>query len=52
MTMTTFDDQLYKILESNVCTTKRQYEVLKAMQEAGIPTIVWISPILSFINDT
>ncbi len=51
MTLTTFDEDLVKIIEPNVCTTKRRYEVLKEMQKANIPTIVWLTPILPFIND-
>ena len=52
MTLTTFDDDLCKKLEPNVCNTKRRIEVLEKMQERGIPTIVWLTPILPFINDT
>jgi len=52
MTLTTFDEDLCKIIEPNVCTTKRRFEVLEIMRDAGIPTIVWLSPILPFINDT
>ena len=52
MTLTTYDDALCKILEPNVCNTKRRIEVLKKMHERSIPTIVWITPILPFINDT
>lgn len=52
MTMTTYDENLCKILEPNVCTTRRRYEVLKIMQENGIPTVVWMTPILPFLNDT
>lgn len=52
MTLTTFDDDLCKILEPNVCNTKRRIEVLEKMHERNIPTIVWITPILPFINDT
>ncbi len=52
MTLTTYDDALCKILEPNVCNTKRRIEVLKIMQERGIPVIVWLTPILPFINDT
>ncbi len=51
MTLTTFDEDLCKILEPNVCTTKRRFEALKEMDKAGIPTIVWLTPILPFIND-
>ena len=52
MTLTTFDDGLCAILEPNVCNTKRRIQVLKEMRDRGIPTIVWMTPILPFINDT
>jgi len=52
MTLTTYDDDLCKIIEPNVCNTKRRIEVLEEMQKRGIPTIVWLTPILPFINDT
>ena len=52
ITLTTYDDALCRIIEPNVCTTKRRIEVLQAMQERGIPTVVWLTPILPFINDT
>lgn len=52
MTLTTADENLCKIVEPNVCTTKRRFEVLCCMREAGIPTVVWLSPILPFLNDT
>ncbi len=52
MTLTTYDDDLCGILEPDVCNTKRRIEVLAKMQERGIPTVVWITPILPFINDT
>ncbi len=52
MTLTTYDDDLCRILEPNVCNTKRRIEVLEEMRKNGIPTIVWLTPILPFINDT
>lgn len=52
MTLTTCDEDLCHILEPNVCTTKRRLEVLHILKEEGIPTIVWMTPILPFINDT
>ena len=52
MTLTTYDEELCRIVEPQVCTTRRRYEVLKIMQENGIPTVVWLSPILPYINDT
>ena len=52
MTLTTADDDLCSILEPHVCTTSRRVEVLKILDEAGIPTVVWLCPILPYINDT
>lgn len=52
ITLTTYDEELCKILEPNVCTTKRRVEVLNILKENGIPTVVWLDPILPFINDT
>lgn len=52
ITLTTYDDELYRIIEPNVCNTKRRIEVLEKLQERGIPTVVWLTPILPFINDT
>lgn len=51
MTLTTSDDELCSILEPNVCNTRRRIEVLEIMRERGIPTVVWLTPILPFIND-
>ena len=52
MTLTTYDDELCGILEPNVCNTKRRIEVLEQFQKRGIPTMVWMTPILPYINDT
>ena len=52
MTITTADDELCSILEPNVCPTSRRVEVLKTLNENGIPTVVWLCPILPYINDT
>ncbi len=52
MTLTTFDEGLCKIIEPNVSTTKERFEVLKNLKAEGIPTVVWLCPILPFINDT
>ena len=52
ITLTTYDDDLCKILEPNVCNTKRRIEVLERFHERGIPTIVWLTPICPYINDT
>lgn len=52
MTLTTIDDALCKKIEPNVSTTSQRIAVLKTLRDAGIPTVVWLSPILPFINDT
>ncbi len=52
MTLTTADEELCRKLEPNVSTTKERFEVLKKLRDAGIPTVVWLDPILPFINDT
>lgn len=52
MTLTTNDEELCRILEPGVCTTRRRTEVLKVFREEGIPTVVWFTPLLPFINDT
>lgn len=52
MTLTTYDDALCRKLEPNVAVTSRRLEVLQEMRKAGIPTVVWMTPILPFINDT
>lgn len=52
MTLTTFDEALCKKLEPNVCGTRERFEVLMELKRAGIPTVVWLCPILPFINDT
>lgn len=52
MTMTTYDENLCRRLEPNVSTTKERFETLKKLHEEKIPTVVWLCPILPFINDT
>lgn len=52
MTMTTYDEALCKIIEPHVSTTRERFEALMQFKEAGIPTVVWLTPILPFINDT
>jgi DNA repair photolyase len=52
MTLTTYDEALCRTLEPAVSTTKERFEALKALRDAGIPTVVWLCPILPFLNDT
>lgn len=52
MTLTTSDDELSGIIEPNVCATSRRVEVLNILKESEIPTVVWLCPILPYINDS
>ncbi len=52
MTLTTYDEALCRKIEPHVSTTRERYAVLKRLRDAGIPTVVWLTPILPFINDT
>ena len=52
ITLTTAEDTLCKIIEPNVSTTSERFEALKTLRDAGIPTVVWLCPILPYINDT
>ena len=52
MTLTTADDELCRKVEPGVCPTSRRFEVLCECHERNIPTVVWLSPFLPFINDT
>lgn len=52
MTLTTADEELCRKLEPNVSTTGERFAALKQMRDAGIPTVVWLSPLLPYINDT
>lgn len=52
MTLTTYDEDLCRVLEPHVSTTRERFETLKTLGENGIPTVVWLSPFLPMINDT
>ena len=52
MTLTTADDEVCKIVEPNVCKTSKRVKALKKLNSAGIPTVVWLCPILPYINDS
>lgn len=52
MTLTTHDDALCRILEPCVSPTSERIAALKQFRDAGIPTVVWLCPVLPYINDT
>ena len=51
-TFTPLDENLCRLIEPNVCTTRQRFEMLRACREAGLLTGVWLCPILPFLNDT
>lgn len=52
MTLTTYDERLCRMVEPNVSTTRQRAETLRKFRDAGIPTVVWLSPLLPWLNDT
>ena len=52
MSLTVADEELSGVLEPHVCPSRRRYEVLKELQKSGIPTVVWMMPLLPFLTDT
>ena len=52
MTLTTYDEDLCRIVEPNVETTYERFRAHEILHDNGIPTVVWLCPILPFINDT
>jgi DNA repair photolyase len=51
-TLTTADEALCRVLEPRVSTTAERVAMLETMRDRGIPTVVWLCPILPYINDT
>ena len=52
ITLTTYDEELCRLIEPNVSTTAQRIAALEELHKAGIPTVVWLCPILPFLNDT
>lgn len=52
MTLTTSDEALCAIVEPNVAGTGERFEALCRFGELGVPTVVWLTPVLPFLNDT
>lgn len=52
MTLTTHDDALCRIVEPHVSPTSERVAALETFRANGIPTVVWLTPILPYINDT
>ncbi len=52
MSLTTGDEKLSRLIEPNVCPTTARIKALKVFQQAGVPTVVWLCPILPYLTDT
>lgn len=51
MTVTTYDDEICRKIEPNVCVSSQRFKAIKQMSDAGICTGVLFNPMLPFIND-
>lgn len=52
MTITTYDDELSKIIEPNVCVSSKRFLAIQKLSEAGLFTGILFHPVLPFITDT
>lgn len=52
VTLTIADDGLSRVVEPGVCPSSRRFEVLCALRDLRIPTVVWLCPFLPWITDT
>lgn len=52
ITITTFDDELCKKIEPNVCSSTERFKALKELNDNDIYSGILLTPILPFINDT
>lgn len=52
ITITTFDDELGKIIEPHVPKTSERFKVIEELSKNGIYTGILLMPILPFINDS
>lgn len=51
ITITTYDDELCKKVERNVCPTSDRFKAIKKLSDNGIYVGVLLMPVLPFIND-
>lgn len=52
MTLTTYDEQLCALIEPNVAGTNERFQALCHFRDLKIPTVVWLTPLLPYLNDT
>lgn len=51
ITITTYEDDLCRLIEPNVSPSSKRFEAIKKLSDAGIYTGILLMPILPFIND-
>jgi DNA repair photolyase len=51
VSITTLDRKLARIMEPRAATPQRRLETLRALSDAGIPTVVMTAPIIPALND-
>ncbi|WP_294373686.1 radical SAM protein [uncultured Clostridium sp.] len=52
ITVTTYDDELCRLVEPNVSPSSERFEAIRKLSDAGIYTGILLMPVLPFINDT
>lgn len=52
ITITTFDDNLSKVIEPNAPSSSKRFNAIKELSDAGIYCGISLMPILPYINDT
>jgi DNA repair photolyase len=52
LTITTWDDDLARVLEPQAALPSKRFQVLKTFSDAQITTGIWMTPILPFLEDT
>ena len=52
VTLTTSDDFMAAKIEPRVSVTSKRIRILQECQKRGIPTVVWLGPLLPFLTDT
>ena len=51
ISVTTLDPQIKRELEPRAASAQSRLRVLKRLSEAGVPTMVMVSPVIPFVND-
>lgn len=52
ITVTSYDDEISKIIEPGVCVSSKRFEAIHKLSEAGIFTGILMMPLLPYLTDT